>query len=468
MKRWWMIAAVFTAGCGPVANPLIEAHRGAAGYWPQNSASAVRGSVAADFDGLEVDLVLTRDGEAVLSHDPWLSPDHCTDAEGNFLEERVRIDRVDLRELQRNYLCGGIPDDEHPNAEVVAEPVLSFDELIEAVADASAGLRLHLDVKVEKGWTKPADAYLEPILDRWWAADRPQTITVSANTPEVLVAFEAHARAQDRDLHTVLIYPFAPSDKADLAVGLGAEGDSLLGKVDYIDRIEEAHADGIAVQFEVAERGQLQAARDAGYETALWTLNDGPLLQAYARWPIDVPSRDRPAPRHRPGRPYPVRPRRPALGDVGHLAARRAPAHAHQPPHRRPALPGAGAAGLRLRGPPGGPLAAHPVRSLRAPARLQPAAAQRRGSAGGGPAQRPRPGSGPPSGAGSGGCVGQRALHGVVGAPGVDRLALAAHHRPRLRPVSRAHPEEGSLDVRQEVTPFAGSSTCRDWPARAH
>lgn len=276
-------------GCtGPVADPLIEAHRGAAGYWPQNSQAAVEGTIAADFDGLEVDLVLTADGHAVLSHDPWLDPKSCTTSEGEPLLERVRIDEINLRKLQRSYLCGGLPDEDFPNAEVVAQPVLSFAEMIELLRDGSAGMRIHLDLKVEPGWTPPADDWLEPILDVWWAADMPQTIAVTANTTETLVAFEDHARVNGRDLHSLAVFPRAPVDSSEIGVGLASERDSLLGKVDYIALIEEAKADGIAVNWELAEKGKLLAVQRAGYEVALWTLNTDPLLEHYTRWPVDV------------------------------------------------------------------------------------------------------------------------------------------------------------------------------------
>ena len=116
----------------------------------------------------------------------------------------------------------------------------------------------------------------------------PQTIVVTANTAETTVAFEEHARANGRDLHTLAIFPRAPVDSSATAVGLAAERDTLLGKVDYIDVIETAQADGIAVNYELAEKGQLLAVKDAGYEVALWTLNSARLLEVYSRWPVDV------------------------------------------------------------------------------------------------------------------------------------------------------------------------------------
>lgn len=290
MSRFVGGMLLLAVGCqgGPIDPPRVEAHRAAAGYWPENSAAAVHGCIAADFDGIEIDLVLTADGEAVLNHAPWLEPGRCTLADGTALDGRVRIADFRLEDLQADFVCGGQPDPEHPAAEVLPEPILSFDEFLAALDDAPASQRIHLDWKVEPPETAPVDDWLEPVLDRWWAADRPQRLVVSANTPEALLAAEDHARAQGRALHTLLIFPFAASGADPNAVGLGVERDTLLGKVDYVDQIEAAGADGIAVNWEIAEKGQVIRASRAGYEVALWTLNEPRLLERYSRWPVDT------------------------------------------------------------------------------------------------------------------------------------------------------------------------------------
>ena len=284
----WGLALWVLGGCiNPGAEPLIEAHRAGAGYWPPNSRSAVLGTIAADFDGMEIDLVLAADGVPVLHHDPFLSPEHCTVKDGGELNQRIRIDEVVSTVLIEEYRCGATPDLDFPNAEVVSESMVAFDEVLTALIDANPDLRVHLDVKYEDGWTPPAADFAEQILERWWAADLPQSMVVSCNTVACLTAFEDHGRLAGRDVFTVRIYPFAGVDSSSVSVGLGAEADALLGKVDYVALVEEAGADGIAVNFEVAERHQLAAAQRAGLETSLWTVN-GDALDFYPRWPVDV------------------------------------------------------------------------------------------------------------------------------------------------------------------------------------
>ena len=52
--------------------PIIIAHRGSSGIFPENSEQAIRDSYAANVNFIEVDLFVTKDGEVVLFHDDTL------------------------------------------------------------------------------------------------------------------------------------------------------------------------------------------------------------------------------------------------------------------------------------------------------------------------------------------------------------------------------------------------------------
>jgi glycerophosphoryl diester phosphodiesterase len=54
---------------GPTPNPLIIAHRGAAGHAPENTLAAVRRAVEMHADAVEIDVRQTRDSQIVAMHD---------------------------------------------------------------------------------------------------------------------------------------------------------------------------------------------------------------------------------------------------------------------------------------------------------------------------------------------------------------------------------------------------------------
>jgi glycerophosphoryl diester phosphodiesterase len=53
--------------------PLVFGHRGACGYRPENTLEAFELAISQGADGVECDLVPTRDGELILRHENWLN-----------------------------------------------------------------------------------------------------------------------------------------------------------------------------------------------------------------------------------------------------------------------------------------------------------------------------------------------------------------------------------------------------------
>ena len=64
----------------------IQGHRGARGLWPENTLAGFARTLALGVSAFELDIAVTRDGVAVVSHDPQPNPDHTRDALGRYLE----------------------------------------------------------------------------------------------------------------------------------------------------------------------------------------------------------------------------------------------------------------------------------------------------------------------------------------------------------------------------------------------
>ena len=63
----------------------LQGHRGARGLLPENTLPSFARALALGVTTLELDVVSTRDGVLVISHDPALNPDLTRDAQGQFL-----------------------------------------------------------------------------------------------------------------------------------------------------------------------------------------------------------------------------------------------------------------------------------------------------------------------------------------------------------------------------------------------
>jgi len=69
------------------AAPRIEvyAHRGLRAYSPENTLPGYQAMLEVGADWVDMDVVLTKDGEVLVSHDPVLNPDTTRDENGKFL-----------------------------------------------------------------------------------------------------------------------------------------------------------------------------------------------------------------------------------------------------------------------------------------------------------------------------------------------------------------------------------------------
>lgn len=72
------------------ADPLIIAHRGASGYYPEHTLEAYRAAIEMGADYIEPDLVVTADGELIARHDLFLST--STNVERVFPVRKTTID----------------------------------------------------------------------------------------------------------------------------------------------------------------------------------------------------------------------------------------------------------------------------------------------------------------------------------------------------------------------------------------
>ena len=86
----------------------LQGHRGARGLMPENTLPAFERALELQVTTLELDVVSTRDGVLVISHDPSLNPDLTRNAQGEFLKGRG-LDIISLTWAQlQNYDVGRI------------------------------------------------------------------------------------------------------------------------------------------------------------------------------------------------------------------------------------------------------------------------------------------------------------------------------------------------------------------------
>jgi len=269
-----LLLALGALACGvaPEPRPTVIAHRAASGNWPENSRTAVLGSIQRGYKGIEFDVTLTKDLVPVLAHDPWLSETLCTTADGAPLPGRVLIQDLTLAELREGYRCGGVVNASAPEAQVLADTVMTLDEVLDALA-----------LKCEPGLTPSAEDFAEQILGRWQARDLPNPMYVDSGLPEVLEAFRARG-----PVTTTLSWPWFPAGSNGASIILGHEALTVLGLEDMVAAARRAGSNGVVIPYQLADRAMVERAHRHGLKVQLFSPNTQELLTYFCDWPVDV------------------------------------------------------------------------------------------------------------------------------------------------------------------------------------
>lgn len=118
----------------------LQGHRGARGLVPENSIPSVLAALNLGVETLELDVVISRDNQVVVSHEPWMSPTICRTPTGEAVSEETargyNIYAMDFAEVA-GFDCGsrGHPSFPRQRPTAVWKPLL---ETVVRIADGYA------------------------------------------------------------------------------------------------------------------------------------------------------------------------------------------------------------------------------------------------------------------------------------------------------------------------------------------
>ena len=102
------LCSFLCGGCNkPDTRPKLQvyAHRGARSYAPENTIPGYATGLANGTDWVDMDIVMSKDGEVIVSHDIRLNPDIVRGPDGKFITDRKLVRTLSLAEIQ-NYDVG--------------------------------------------------------------------------------------------------------------------------------------------------------------------------------------------------------------------------------------------------------------------------------------------------------------------------------------------------------------------------
>ena len=156
--------------------PIIEVHghRGCRGLRPENTLSAFLHATQLGVDVLEMDVVLSADGEVVVSHEPWFAAAICRDPVGRPIdpaqEQSPKLYQLPYSAI-RGYDCGSTRHPDFPQQQSVAAPKPLLREVFPAVEQLAAQLvRPAVQYSIEIKCRPAGDGSEHPLPDQMVAA----------------------------------------------------------------------------------------------------------------------------------------------------------------------------------------------------------------------------------------------------------------------------------------------------------
>ena len=85
----------------------IHGHRGFRGRFPENTLIAFKEAIKAGADYIELDVIISKDSQVVVSHEPWFNPKTCTAPDGKAITKRTKnnLHQLNYAEIKK-YDCG--------------------------------------------------------------------------------------------------------------------------------------------------------------------------------------------------------------------------------------------------------------------------------------------------------------------------------------------------------------------------
>ena len=139
----------------------IQGHRGARGLLPENTIESCLEAVKLGVDGLEIDVVVSKDGQIVVSHEPWMSPLFCSFPDGKPVIARHEAGSLFLKNMLyediKKYDCGARGNPLFPSQKPITAYKPTLYELVNAVQSYCKTEKLtvpffNIEVKSHPDW----------------------------------------------------------------------------------------------------------------------------------------------------------------------------------------------------------------------------------------------------------------------------------------------------------------------------
>jgi glycerophosphoryl diester phosphodiesterase len=233
-------------------------HRGCRGILPENSIESFKKAIELGVDGVELDVVVNKDGQLVISHEPYFKSEFCLDSTGNNItaEKLYNIYHLSQEEILK-FDCGSIGNPKFPNQKKIKTSKPLLQEFFSEVD--LKGKTLLLEVKSEKkeyGISQPEPTDFAKLVIK-------ETAPFQTNSHILFMSFDAQIL---EEIHKIdpqlnLIYlTYKPAKSAK----------SFLKEISF-------NPYGLGMYYPTISKRKVHQLKKKGIYTFAWTVNDNQL-----------------------------------------------------------------------------------------------------------------------------------------------------------------------------------------------
>lgn len=273
----FILLAAATLFGQPSQNFSIEGHRGARGHVPENTIPSFKKALEQGADTLELDVVITKDGKVVVSHEPWFNHIISLDKDGNRISlERQRdynIYKMTYDEVKL-FDVGSIGNKDFPLQEKikVVKPLLRdvFTEIAKFVKVRKlASPRYNIEIKTEgvKG-----DDVFHPQMPRFAQLVYDDIKSAKLLKNVIVQAFDVRPLQEMRKIDPKLPLALLVSNRDGVETNLEKLG---------------FDPDTYSPQFMLVDAALIEACRKRGIKVIPWTVNEVADLERMKTFTLD-------------------------------------------------------------------------------------------------------------------------------------------------------------------------------------
>jgi glycerophosphoryl diester phosphodiesterase len=254
-----------------------QGHRGARGLLPENSIPAFLKALGFPaITTLELDLAVSKDGILIVSHEPWMSSDICSQPDGSPVPA-AQARKTRLLELTydqiRQYDCGSRGNSRFPQQQPLPCHKPSLEEMVQAVQSFCRENQRELprfNIEI-KSHPEGDGGFTPPVADF--------SALVVAEIKRL--GIRELACVQSFDLRALqAVHQLDPTLPTALLIEKPGKPLEHVERLGYTPAVYSPH-------YKLLRKKDLRALHERGVKVIPWTVNDLGSMQKLVKWGVD-------------------------------------------------------------------------------------------------------------------------------------------------------------------------------------